>query len=245
MVKIVSATFGDKFGRTDVTNSVVKQAKDGQVEVQVNSSLIPMIDRATGANSTALTDQEKRDITDAVATMCGPTDQACIEIKTQELADAKIRQKESSKSMSTAEIIKGRYGDFEYIDDNGQLRRARVPEGQTFQINKLGQQDSRMPPQDISVSAVKQAFGEFWATFRKSILLFVYVASIVITWMTFVRYGSKLVAGVMTAIAFFIPLSGYGLAFFGVLIYEYLRLENETRLRLPTMTLTENPLGRK
>jgi hypothetical protein len=49
--------------------------------------------------------------------------------------------------------------------------------------------------------------------FGSSILAFLYVTSIIITWMTYIKKGNRYLAIGMTIIAILIPMSGFGLAF--------------------------------
>ena len=76
-----------------------------------------------------------------------------------------------------------------------------------------------------------QIASSVWGVVGMSVLAFLWATSIILTWMTFVRYGSKILAAGMTAIAIFIPYSGFGLAFFGPFIAEYFRVDKLARLQ--------------
>ncbi len=231
MVKIVSATFGDDFGSTDVTESLGRSVKDGGIDVHVDSSLIPIVDRVSGAKSVRLEGDEQREIKDAVADMCGPTDQVCQEVKTQDLVEAKLKQKEAAKTKSTAEIIKGRKLKVTYIDEYNKRHEVVIPEGQQFQADKLGKIPEKHPPIETVDPVWKQVLSSWWSVFGLTLLAFLYASSIILTWMTFVRYGSKLFAAGMVAIAVFIPYSGFGLVVFGPLIAEFFRVEKLARMQ--------------
>jgi hypothetical protein len=231
MVKLISATFGDEFGSTDVSSSLANRVKDGGIDVYVDSSLIPVVDKAVGTKTTKLSPEEETDLRDTVAQMCGPADQTCMAVKTEELAQAKLKEKEAVKTASTAQVIKGRRLTVEYEDANGVRRKAVVPEGQQFQVNTLGKEPDKNPPVELEEPAWKQIVSSWWGILGTFVATFLYAASIVVTWMTYDRYGSKIIAGVMTAISVFIPFSGFGLAFFGPFIAEYFRVDKLARLQ--------------
>jgi hypothetical protein len=231
MVVIKSAKFGDEYDTTDVSKSLADKVKDGAIDIYVDSGIIPFVDKASGVNRTRLTDDEAREIKDTVAEMCGPTDQVCIEIKKQELAEAKLKQKEATKTTSTAQVIKGRKLTVTYTDDSGRTRTAIIPEGQQFQVGDLGKLKPTPEPVDTTPSAASQVFSSVWGVLGTTVLVFLYAASIIVTWMTFVKYGSKLVAGGMVAVAVFIPYSGFGLSFFGPFLAEYFRVDKLSRLK--------------
>jgi hypothetical protein len=231
MVKILKATFGDDFGSTDVMKTLSDRVKDEAIDIYVDSSIIPLIDRATGAKSTNLSDDEKRDIKSTAEQMCGPTDQVCLEIKIQELADAALKKKESTRTASTTEVIKGRKLKVTYQDASGGTRTAVIPEGQQFQVGNLGKAQIIEPPVITETPDWMKVLSSGWGVFGLTVMTFLWASSIILTWMTFVRYGSKLLAAGMVAIAVFIPYSGFGLVFFGPLIAEFLRVEKLARLK--------------
>lgn len=230
MVKILSAKFGDDFGSTDVMQSLSNKVQDGAIDVYVDSSIIPIVDKAAGAKTTQLSADEITEVRDTAVQMCGPSDQTCLEIKRQEIADAKLKQKEAEKTMSTAEVIKGRRLTVTYQDASGARRTAVVPEGQQFQVGKLGTESTPAPIETVE-PAWKQILSSGWGIVGMFIAAFLYTASVVMTWMTFNAYSSKIIAGSMTAIAVFIPYSGFGLSFFGPFIAEYFRTDKLGRLK--------------
>jgi hypothetical protein len=86
-------------------------------------------------------------------------------------------------------------------------------------------------PLETRLEPYKQIFQSWWGILGTAGAVFLYASSIVITWMTFDRYGSKITAAVMTAIAAFIPYSGFGLSFFGPFLAEYFRVDKLGRLK--------------
>lgn len=232
MVVITRATFGDEFSSTDVLKSIRDRFKDGSIDLYVDSSIIPFVDKVSGVQTVQLSNEEKADIKEAVAEMCGPNDQVCMQVKTQEQVAQKLKEKEVAKASSTTEVIKGRRLTVEYTLPSGEKRTAVVPEGQQFQLGDLGKKyPDRLGPIDTKPSLGEQLYGSLSGTFKTAIFTFLYASSIIITWMTYIKYGSKLLAGGMVAIAALIPLSGFGLSFFGALAAEYFRVERVARLR--------------
>ena len=232
MVKITKATFGDEFDNTDVMKTVTEKLKDGSIDLYVDSSIIPWVDKATNAKKTSLTPDDKQEIKDTVAEMCGPADQVCMEVKTQELVKARLAQKEATKTSSTTQVIKGRRLTVTYIDKNGVERNVVVPEGQQFQLGDVGKtKPGFIPPIDMSPGAAQQLFDSWWKILGTAVLTFLWVSSVIITWMTYIKYGSKVVAAGMVAIAVFIPYSGFALSFFGPFFAEYFRVDKLSRMR--------------
>jgi hypothetical protein len=235
-IVIKSAKFGDEFTSTDVTQTFVDAYKaNGAISVDVDSSLIPILARATGRGAVTLTAAERDAIKEEAANQCGSADQTCLEIKTQEMAQSKLKDKEAS-TINSANIVKGRRGTFEVIV-NGKPQTIVVPEGQKFELGDLPSSPSAKPkpfrPEDIS-DPWKPFLTSFIGIFGTSIFTFLYATSIIITWMTYVKYGSKLFAIGLTAVAAIFPMSGYGLAFFGPAIAEYFRVDKALRVKLTT-----------
>jgi hypothetical protein len=235
-IVIKSAKFGDEFSFTDVSQTLQDKLKsDGNVALDVDSSLIPFAARASGVGTIKLSQDEQAEIKQTAADMCGSADQTCLELKTQELAQSKLKEKESS-NVNAANIVKGRRLTAEYTI-NGKPMTVVIPEGQKFELGGLPSSPSAKPkpfrPEDIS-DPWKPFLTSFVGIFGTSIFTFLYVTSIIITWMTYVKYGSKLFAIGLTGLAALFPMSGYGLAFFGPAIAEYFRVDKALRVKLTT-----------
>ena len=235
-IVIKSAKFGDEFSFTDVSQSLQDKLKaEGNVAVDVDSSLIPFAARASGVGTIKLTQDEEAEIKQTAADMCGSADQVCLEIKTQELAQTELKKKEAS-NVNSANIVKGRRLTAEYTI-NGKPMTVVIPEGQKFELGDLPSSPSAKPkpfrPEDLS-DPWKPFLTSFIGIFGTSIFTFLYVTSIIITWMTYVKYGSKLFAIGLTGLAALFPMSGYGLAFFGPAIAEYFRVDKALRVKLTT-----------
>jgi len=231
-IVIKSAKFGDEFSFTDVSQSLQDALKtSGSVAVDVDSSLIPLAARATGRGAIILKTEEQEEIKQTAADMCGASDQTCIEIKTQELAQAKLKEKEAS-GVNAANIVKGRRLTAEYTV-NGQPMTAVIPEGQKFELGSLANPEApkrSFKPSDIT-DPWAPLVSSFLGIFGTSIFTFLYASSIIITWMTFVKYGNKMVAAGLTIVSAVFPMSGFGLSFFSSFIAEYFRVDKLQRLK--------------
>jgi hypothetical protein len=223
MVSIQSATFGDEFSSTNVLKSLQDQlASGGAIDMTVDSSIIPLIDRASGVGATELTGPERKDVKALAEDVCGPSDQTCLDIKTQEFADKKLKEKAES-GINSANIVKGRRLTVTYTDASGQTRTAKIPEGQKFALGeKAGKPDPTFD-YEAAMSPWKQMAGSIWAVIGTALMTFLYVSSIVITLSTYTEYGIRYLTIAMTALSAFIPLSGFGLSFFAPAIAEFVR----------------------
>jgi hypothetical protein len=223
MVSIQSATFGDEFSSTNVLKSLQdKLASGGAIDMTVDSSIIPLVDRATGVGATELSGPERQDVKALAEDVCGPSDQTCLDIKTQEFAEKKMKEK-AEAGINSANIVKGRRLTVTYTDANGQPRTAKIPEGQKFALGeKAGAPDASFD-YEAATSPMRGLAMSIWAVVGTTIVTFLYVSSIVITLSTYAEYGRKLLTIAMTAIAAFVPLSGFGLSFFAPAIAEFVR----------------------
>ena len=224
MVVIQSASFGDEYSSTNVLKSLQDKlaAGSGAIDLTVDSSIIPVLDKATGGGTIALSGPEQEEVKGKAEEVCGPSDQTCLELKTQEFARLKLKEKETT-DINAANIIKGRRLTVTYTDASGQSRTAQIPEGQKFELGeKAGAPD---PGFDYAAAASpwKQMAGSIWAIIGTALTTFLYVSSIVITLTTFTEYGMRYVTIAMTAISALLPLSGFGLSFFAPAIMEFIR----------------------
>lgn len=251
MVVIKSATYGDAYSSTDVQSSLAKQVKDGALSIKVNSSIVPLVDSASGARTVSLSNAEKKDILNTASESCGTSDQTCLEIKTRELAEAKLKAKLAETTRSTVELIAGKYLAVEYVDENGRPRKVKVPEGQELQLGTLGKKSAGTPPIDLkaALSPATQTLNAIWSSTGYGILVFVYVSSILITWMTVRKSGSRLIAYGLTAVSAIIPYSGVFIAIGGPAVAELYRVLRaryaQNRAALDAVSMVnplENPL---
>jgi hypothetical protein len=223
MVSIQSASFGDDFASTNVLKSLQdKLASGGAIDMTVDSSIIPLVDRASGVGTTTLSGPEQAEVKALAEDVCGPSDQTCLDIKTQEFAEKKTKEKETA-NINSANIVKGRRLTVTYTDANGQTRTAKIPEGQKFALGeKAGEPDPGFD-YESAMSPWKNLAASIWAVIGTAVLTFLYVSSIVITLTTYTEYGMRYVTIAMTALSAVLPLSGFGLSFFAPAIAEFIR----------------------
>lgn len=228
---IKSAKFGDEFSNTDVSKSLQDKLADaGSIKVPVDSSLIPVVTRTTGSGTVSLSSQEQSDIKAQAAEICGPSDQTCLEIKTQELAQQTLKEKEQS-DMVSATIVKGRRLTVTYTDETGKEQTAVIPEGQTFALGEDAKPDPGFD-YEAATGPWRQFFSSIWGVVGTAITTFLYATSLIITWMTFSEFGNKVVTILAMVVAVFIPLSGFGLSFAGAMFPEYFRGDRMLRARI-------------
>lgn len=231
MVVIKSATFGDEFSNTNVLKTLQdKLAEAGSIKVPVDSSLIPVVTRTTGAGSVSLTTQEQADAKAQAAEICGPSDQTCLEIKTQELAQQKLKEKEQA-DISAANIVKGRRLTVTYTDETGKEQTAVIPEGQTFALGADAKPDPGFD-YEAATSPWRSFFSSIWGVVGTALTTFLYATSLIITWMTFSELGNTVAKVIAMLIAVFIPLSGFGVSFVGAMFPEYFRGDRMLRARI-------------
>lgn len=226
MVVVTSATYGDEFSSTNVLGALqTRLSKGGQV--LVDSSLIPIVRRVTGP--TTLTDAEKEDAKAKAVQACGGTnDQACIEMKTQEFARTRLDEKEKEEN-TPASIVKGRRLTVTYKGSDGRERTAVIPEGQAVDLEPK-------PTGAFDTASVK---GIDWSwlggTTAKTVLgilgTMAYVASVLLTWKEFPRYGMYTLTWIMTGIAVLIPYSGFALSL-GSMFFSAYSARKATYLKL-------------
>jgi hypothetical protein len=246
---IKSATYGDSYSNTDVLSSVSKQAKDGKTAVRVDSSLVPMIDKATGANTVTLTRKEKQLAFDQAVQTCGSAnDQACIAKTRTALEETRLKEKQEASTQDSIQIA-GNYLTVVCVDDAGKERKIKVPEGKEFDLSVCSRSGptSRTPPLDLkaATNSFRTAWNTLWSSSGYAILTFLYVSSILITWMTVRKTGSPLMAYGLTAVSAVIPYSGFFIAIGGPAAYEFFAGLRARYLQTQAAmnALPKNPLG--
>jgi hypothetical protein len=227
MVVINSATFGDEYSSTDVLKTLQdKLSASGSIDVSVDSSLIPSV---TTGETVRLDGPEQEDVKNQAVDICGPSDQTCIEIKSQELAQQKLKEKES-QTINSGNIIKGRRLTVKYKDETGE-HTVIIPEGQTFALGADAKPDPGFD-YEAATSPWKQLFSSVWGIIGTALTTFLYASSIIITWMTFSEFGNRALTIAMTAVSVFIPLSGFGLSFIGAAAPSYFSGDKILRARI-------------
>jgi hypothetical protein len=224
MVVIQSASFGDPYSKTNVLDSLKSKFKDGNISVLVNSSLLPMRSWIVGSD-TSLTQAEVKDARAKAVKACGAGGSAaCVEQLTQDYAQERLRAK-AAEATSVANVIQGRRLSLELKEANGQIRKVRIPEGQRFELGTITQ---KAPPKAFDTSTITSSsawttMSWIWSLIGGSILLFAYVSSVIITWMTYRVEHSRLFTAAMTTIAVLIPYSGFALSIAAAAFPELMR----------------------
>lgn len=227
MVVIKSATFGDEYSNTNVLKTLQdKLSSSGGIDVTVDSSLIPFV---STSDTVSLAGPEKEDIKNQAAQICGPNDQTCLEIKSQELARQKLKEKET-ETVNAASIVKGRRLTVNYTDETGD-HTVVVPEGQTFALGAAAKPDPGFD-YEAAASPWKKMVSSVWGIIGTALTTFLYATSIIITWMTFSEFGNRVLTIGMTAVSVFIPLSGFGLSFLGAALPSYFGGDRILRARI-------------
>lgn len=204
-VTIQSAYLGDEKSRVNVTESVRKKITDSGIEVPVDSSLIPILQVG---GEVKLTDADKQEAREKAEQLCGnASDSACMELKTQEFYRQRLAEKENEKT-STANIIKGRRLTVN-IEEDGKVSTVEVPEGQVFKLTKKELGSKKLESIEGGgvrvggpILEVLKVFGIIGATT-------VYAFSILITYRSFLETGIQWQTYLATAIAVFVPYSGF------------------------------------
>jgi hypothetical protein len=213
MAYIESAMFGDERYKRDVTNTIQdKYQKEGKVNVDVNSSLIPMV---VIPDEVVLTEGERGQIRNEAERQCGGQDTTCIEAKRAELERAKFQDKRNRLNTS-ANLVKGRSLEVRYVDEYGAKKTIVVPEGQRFRLGTKTLEDG------YETFTRSRYYWEVLKIGGVILSTFLYVFSIAATYKTFMQGGYAVPAYVATGLAVLVPYSGYlsMLVFFAYTSYQ-------------------------
>ena len=206
-ITIKSATWGDETAATDITDSIVKKAKDGYLDLVANGSLVPAIDLSLGDKDVSLSDSEKQDAKDAAIKICrGAQDKKCMDFNQSQLESSMV-QKKIAEKQSSANIVSGRRLTLTYIDSTGNERTVAIPDGQAV---KVGEKPTSAPiklPDTFSegtwgllTSIAKVAF--------TILMTLLWVFSIVAPYRLLILEDKVITAYILTAVAILIPYSG-------------------------------------
>lgn len=213
MAYIESAMFGDERYRRDVTTSLQdKYIKEGKLNVDVNSSLIPMV---IIPDEVVLTEGERAQIRNEAQRQCGGQDTMCIEAKRAQLERAKFQDKRNRLN-SSANLVKGRSLEVRYVDEYGAKKTIIVPEGQRFRLGTKTLEDG------YETFTRSRYYMEVLKIIGIILSTFLYVYSIAATYKTFMQDGNPVPAYVATGLAVLVPYSGFFsmLVFFAVRGYQ-------------------------
>lgn len=208
MAYIESAFYGDETSQRNATKVLSNRVLGTTLDVDVNEQLIPAFEVADKVSITTL---EEKKIREQAVKACGGVDQACLEKKEAELRQQALQAKQS-QSESSANIIKGRRLTVNIIDENGKRRRIVVPDGQKFKLDNVSINDPKKGP--IQVPTMEYIQNQFQLLGSLTFSTLIYVFSVAATYVLFMQTDFNLLLAVpATAIAVFIPYSGYVMIF--------------------------------
>jgi hypothetical protein len=231
-VTIQSAYFGDEVSSRNVTDSINSRIRGGQTEIPVNSSIIPLLQ--VGGVIT-LTDDEKKTIQKQAEEECrGGADQNCVTNMKQTLTRQRLQAKETENVASTANIVKGRRLTVKVKDEKGATSEFVIPEGQDFKPDVAVRAAKGEPAKREAVAPVDLSKKPFQLPSLSGTLLkvatigsamigtFLYVFSIMLTYRAFLDASyTKAIVLAFTALAAFVPGSGYVIVFLYNFVPEY------------------------
>lgn len=206
MAYIESAFYGDEKSQRNATKVLADKILGTTVDVDVNEQLIPPFEVV---DKVELTAKDEKKIRDQAALACGGVDQACIERTEARLRQDALAEKQN-QSNSSATVVKGRRLTVNIIDENGKRKRIVVPDGQKFKYENLTVNDPTKGP--LQLPSVDHMQNQLKILGLLVLSTMVYVFSVAATYTLFMQKG-PLVAVPLTAIAVFIPYSGYVIMF--------------------------------
>jgi hypothetical protein len=208
MAFIESAFYGDEKSQRNATKVLGDKVLGTTLDLDVNEQLIPPFEVAEKVEITSL--EEKR-IREQAAARCGGVDQDCIR-KTEATLRANALAAKQQQANSSATAIKGRRLTVNIIDENGQRRRIVVPDGQKFKLDNVSVNDPKKGP--LQVPSMEYIQNQFKLLGSLVLSTTIYVFSVAATYVLFMQTDFNLLLAVpATAIAVFIPYSGYALIF--------------------------------
>jgi hypothetical protein len=206
MAFIESAFYGDEKSQRNATKVVADKITGTSLEVDVNEQLIPPF---VVAERVSVTSDEEEDMRAEASRQCGP-DQDCIRQTVSRLMAAKLTEKQTEAN-SSATAIKGRRLTVNIIDETGQRRRIVIPDGQKFSLDNV----SVTNPTKGGLSVPPAEYFQKQVTDIGALILStsVYVFGVAATYTLLMQGPGLIVAVPATAVAAFIPNSGYVLIF--------------------------------
>lgn len=208
MAYIESAYYGDEKSQRNATKSLGDKVLGTVIDVDVNSSLIPAL---TVTDKVEITTLEEKKIKEQAAVSCGGVDQECIKSTEARLRQDALAAKQRDAS-SAANVIKGPRLTVNIIDEQGKRKRIVIPEGQKFTMDNVSVNDPRKGPLQLPSSDYIQ--NQFKLAGSLVLSTLIYVFSVAATYTLFMKTRANVAVAVpATAIAVFIPYSGYVLIF--------------------------------
>jgi len=228
MATINSVLIGDERTQRDITQSFVKtQIKNDRVDVVANSSLIPAFETTPVSH---LTDAEEKEITDQAIKQCnGGSDESCMRNTTDRARQSKLEQK-MKEAHSSATVVKGRRMTVKYTDEYGEDHTVVVPEGQTFQLDKVagGEKKASLLSSLPELPTASETTMKILGILSVIIMSFLYAFSVVATYKTLTVDYSRTVAIAGTVAAVMFPYLGFFIMFGYFLIREVYKYQTDS-----------------
>lgn len=207
MAYIQSAFYGDEKSNKAITDILRDKVVGTTLDLTVNDQLIPPFEVA---DKVKIDDKEDKKIKDDATRACGGADQACIDRTVERMRQDTLAAKQGQVD---AAAIKGKRLTINYIDEKGQPVRKVIPEGQKFKMDNIMVNDPKKGALQVPPASYFQNQLKLLGTFSVSALL--YVFSVAATYVLFLRTQPGFMLAIpATAIAIFVPFSGYFLILF-------------------------------
>jgi hypothetical protein len=208
MAYIESAFYGDEKSQRNATKVLGDKVLGTTLDIDVNEGLIPPFEVA---EKVEITTQEEKKIREAASKSCGGVDQECIR-KTEATLRANALAAKQAQANSSATAIKGRRLTVNIVDEQGQRKRIVVPDGQKFKLDNVSLNDPKNGA--LQVPSAEYFQNQFKLLGSLVLSTLIYVFSVAATYVLFMQTKLNLALAVpATAIAIFIPYSGYVLIF--------------------------------
>jgi hypothetical protein len=205
MAYIESAFYGDERTSRDITKVLAEKILGSSIDVDVNEKILPPFEVTPKVE---LKPQEEKKIKDDAVKACGGADQACIERTEARLRQDTLVAKQQTNESNEA-LIKGKRLTVNIIE-NGKRVRKVIPDGNKFKYDNLVSTD---PKKGIdALPSLSQMQSQLKVLGVLVLSTMIYVFSVAATYTLFMPMG-PLVAVPTTAIAIFIPYSGYFIMF--------------------------------
>lgn len=207
MAYIESAFYGDEKSQRNATKVLGDKVLGTTIDLDVNEKLIPPFEVADKVELTSL---EEKKIRDNASKACGGVDQACISRTESSLRQQALTEKQNL-ALDSAGAVKGRRLTVNLIDENGKRRRIIIPDGQKFKLDNVSVNDPKKGP--LQAPSAEYFQNQFKLLGSLVFSTMIYVFSVAATYTLFMQNTTLFIAIPLTALAVFIPYSGYAIIF--------------------------------
>lgn len=230
-IVIKRATFGDESSATDVTKTLTDQLDEkGYVDVTADSSLVPLINIG-GPKKVSLTPQEMDEAQKQAVEECGGgQNKSCVDARQQQRMQLMLKEKEN-KTVAADKVVKGRRLTVTYIDESGREQTVLIPDGNAF---KAGEPPEKKQEEKSGVFSINPVLANVLVYGTTFVVVIGWVYSIVATYRTLLEAGYRWIGFAATAVAIFIPYSGF-LIMFGFFVITSFMGKNTDKLPTPAL----------